>query len=161
MTYGSEHKHFYMTLIDQLKQTKAETLQFFDLEDNDLEKTYAPGKWPIRYVLHHLSDAESVLFDRIRRIISEPRQVLWAFDQDAWAEKLKYDERPLELSKQLYRSTRDGVIHYSELYYETRGDLEFVHSETGVRTLKDEFEKVARHNRNHLDQIHRALMVGN
>ncbi|HEY7568150.1 MAG TPA: hypothetical protein VH762_11300 [Gemmatimonadaceae bacterium] len=33
----------------------------------------------------------------------------------------------------------------------------WVHSETGVRTLKDEFDKVAAHNQKHLDQIRRAL----
>jgi hypothetical protein len=32
-----------------------------------------------------------------------------------------------------------------------------VHSVTGVRTLKDEFDKVASHNQHHLDQIRRAL----
>jgi hypothetical protein len=32
-----------------------------------------------------------------------------------------------------------------------------VHSETGVRTLKDEIDKVAWHNENHLAQIRAAL----
>jgi hypothetical protein len=35
-----------------------------------------------------------------------------------------------------------------------------VHSETGVRTLKREFEKVASHNQHHLDQIGAALQSG-
>jgi hypothetical protein len=33
------------------------------------------------------------------------------------------------------------------------GHLEFVHSETGIRTLKAEFDKVASHNEHHLAQI--------
>jgi len=37
--------------------------------------------------------------------------------------------------------------------------LEFVHSVTGVRTLKDEFDKVASHNAHHLNQIRTALAV--
>ncbi len=35
--------------------------------------------------------------------------------------------------------------------------LEFVHSVTGVGTLKDEFDKVASHNEHHLEQIRLAL----
>lgn len=149
-----------MDLLLHLEQTKKETLKFFDLPDKELEKTYAPGKWSVRFILHHLTDAETVLFDRIRRVISEPRQVIWAFDQDAWANNLNYDYRSLELSKKMYSATRDGVVYYAGLHYEKNGDLEFIHNETGVRTLKDEFEKVAAHNQNHLNQIHQALGTG-
>ena len=146
-----------MNLVEGLERTRLETLQGFDLADPELALRYAPGKWTVREILHHLSDAETVLFDRIRRVISEPRQVIWAFDQAAWATKLGYSDRPLELSAELFPATRNGVIYYAQLHYASSGDLEFVHSETGVRTLRDELEKVAHHNRHHLDQIRAAL----
>ncbi len=146
-----------MTLIEQLEHTKAETLEYFDLQTPALERRYAPDKWCVRELLHHLCDAETVLFDRIRRVISEPRPVIWAFDQDAWANKLGYSDRPLRISRDLYAATRAGILHYAHLHYDQSGHLEFVHSETGVRTLKDEFTKVADHNRHHLDQIKSAL----
>jgi hypothetical protein len=46
------------------------------------------------------------------------------------------------------------------VHYETKGHLEFVHSVTGVRTLKQEFDKVASHNEHHLEQIRLALQSG-
>ncbi len=147
------------TLIHDLERTQAVTLRHFALGASDLDKTHGPGKWSVRYILHHLADADSVLFDRIRRVISEPRQVLWAFDQEAWANKLDYAQRPLELSRKLYSAVREGIIYYARLHYEQDGHLEFVHSETGVRTLKDEFEKVVWHNERHLEQIEKALTV--
>lgn len=146
-----------MEIIEHLERTKAETLAYFDLSDEELHKSYAPGKWTVGYILHHLADAETVLFDRIRRVISEPRQVLWAFDQDAWATKLNYADLPLELSKSIYASVREAVIYYARLHYERSGELGFVHSETGVRTLKEEFDKVASHNEHHLEQIRKAI----
>ena len=146
-----------MNLIEKLEATKAATLKHYDLTDARLDKTYAPGKWTIKYILHHLADAETVLYDRIRRVISEPRQVLWAFDESAWASKLDYATVPLDLSKHIYGSVREGMIHYARLHYEANGHLEFVHSDTGVRTLKEEFEKVAEHNEHHLEQIQTAL----
>lgn len=146
-----------MQLIRDLEKTRDETLRCFSLDQHDLARTYAPGRWSVRFVLHHLADSETVLFDRIRRVLSEPRQVLWVFDQDAWAQGLDYSQVPLDISRRVYESVRNAIIYYAGLYYERKGHLEFVHSVTGVRTLKDEFDKVASHNEHHLDQIRLAL----
>ena len=146
-----------MDMIERLEATKVATLKYYDLSDAQLDKSYALGKWTIKYILHHLADAETVLYDRIRRVISEPRQVLWAFDESARAKKLDYANVPLDLSKHIYGSVRDGIIYYARFHYEANGQLEFVHSGTGVRTLKEEFEKVAAHNEHHLEQIQMAL----
>ena len=146
-------------LIEKLEQTKIETLDCFGLTDERLERTYEPNKWNVRYLLHHLADAETVLFERIRRVISEPKQVLWAFDQDLWAEKLNYSRVPLILSKNIYSATRDAIIYYAQMHYRNSEQIGFVHSEAGIRTLKDEFDKVAWHNEHHLDQIRKASTV--
>jgi hypothetical protein len=148
-----------MQLIQNLEATRDETLKYFNLADHDLARTYAPGKWPVRFILHHLADSETVLYDRIRRVISEPRQVLWVFDQDAWAKGLDYSQVPLDLSRQVYEAVRHAVIYSAGRHYETSGHLEFVHSVTGVRTLKDEFDKVASHNAHHLARIRAALSL--
>ncbi len=146
-----------MQLIRELERTRDETLGYFGLGERDLARTYGPGKWSVRYVLLHLADSETVLFDRIRRVLSEPRQVLWAYDQDAWAKGLDYSRVPLDISRRVYESVRAAVVYYAAEYCEEKGHLEFVHSVTGVRTLKDEFEKVAAHNEHHLRQIRSAL----
>jgi DinB superfamily len=146
-----------MDIITKLESTRDRTLQYFDLGNDDLDRSYAPGKWSVRFLLHHLADAEAVLSDRIRRTISEPRQVIWAFDQDKWATGLDYSQMPLNLSRRIYEATRAGIIHLASQHYHRSGHLEFIHSETGLRTLKDEFDKVALHNEHHLDQIEAAL----
>ena len=146
-----------MEIITRLEASRDRTLKFFALKSEQLDRNYGPGKWSVRFVLHHLADAETVLFDRIRRLLSEPRQVLWAFDQDAWAKGLDYSQMPLELSRRIYDAVRAGIIYHAHLHYEKNGGREFIHSETGVRTLKDEFDKVAWHNEHHLQQIELAL----
>ena len=146
-----------MTILEQLKSTKEKTLQYFELSDLDLHKSYGSGKWNIRQILHHLADAECVLYDRIKRIISEPKQVIWAFNQDLWCKNLNYLEVPLEINRKIFESTRDAIIYYSSIHYEKSGQNSFIHSETGLRTLKDEIDKVAFHNQNHLNQIELAL----
>jgi len=146
-----------MRLIDELERTRDETLKYFSLGDADLERTYGPGKWSVRYLLHHISDSEVVLHDGICRVLSEPRQVLWWYDQDAWAKGVDYSTKPLDISRRVYESVREAIIYFAGLHYEDKGHLEFVHSVTGVRTLKEEFDKAADHNEHHLEQIRQAL----
>ncbi len=146
-----------MDIIEQLEATRDETLRYFHLGEAEMARTYGPGKWPVRFILHHLADSETVFFDRIRRVLSEGRQVLWVFKQDEWAKALDYGRLPLDMSRRIYESVRSGIIYYARVHYEVHGNLEWVHSETGVRTLKDEFDKVAVHNQKHLEQIRRAL----
>jgi uncharacterized damage-inducible protein DinB len=146
-----------MDIATRLESARDRTLKNFDLSEEQLERTYGPGKWSVRFILHHLADAETVLYDRIRRVISEPRQVLWAFDQTAWANALDYAQMPIDLSRRVYDAVRARMIYHARLHYEADGHREYVHSQTGVRTLKAEFDKVALHNEHHLGQIELAL----
>ena len=144
-------------LIRDLESTRDETIRYFSLGDEELSRSYAPGKWSVRYILHHLTDSETVLYERIGRVISEPRQVIWWYNEDAWSKSFDYSERPLEMSRAIYESVRAAIIFYARMHYEKDGHLEFIHSKTGLRTLKDEFDKTASHNEHHLSQIRSAL----
>ena len=144
-------------LIRELERTRDETLKCFSLNPRDLARTYARGKWPISFILHHLSDNETVSFDRIRRALSEQRPVVWVMDQDAWAKGLDYAQLPLDISRHVFESTRNAIVYYASVHYESNGHREFVHNVDGLRTLKDEFDHVAAHNEHHLSQIRLAL----
>lgn len=144
-------------LIRELERTRDETLPCFALDQQDLARTYGPGKWSVRYILHHLSDNETVFLDRIHRVLSEPRPTLPVMDQDAWAKALDYSQVPLDIARQVYGATRNAIIYFAQVHYERSGHLEWVHSVDGVRTLRAEFDKVAWHNEHHLSQIRVAL----
>lgn len=146
-----------MQLMHELERTRDETLRYFSLSEDDLARTYAPGKWSVRYLLHHLSDNETVFFERIRRVLSEHRPLLSVMDQDAWARSLDYSQVPLGIAHRVYEATREAIIYYVDRHYQQSGHLEWVHSVDGVRTVRDQFEQVAMHNEHHLGQIRRAL----
>lgn len=147
-------------LVRDLEATRDDTLGFFALSEKELSYTYGPGKWSVRFLLHHLADSETVLYERIRRVIAEPPQTLMVFDQEAWARELDYARVPLELSRAVYESVRNAIIYSAREHYERRGHLTFVHSQMGPRTLRQEFEKVAAHNAMHLGHIRAALERG-
>lgn len=146
-----------MQILEDLSRTHSETEKLFTLTAEKLDLTYGPGKWSVRYLLHHLADAETVLYDRIRRTISKPGQVVWGFDQDAWANALDYDNKPLALSEAVYTSCRAGIIYLAKQAYATHGHTTMVHSGDGKKTLKDVFDKVVWHNEAHLKQMRTAL----
>ncbi len=144
------------SLVELLHATRRETLAHFDLPDDDLDRTYGPGKWSVRRILHHLADAEVVLCQRMSRVISGETSVK-GFDQDAWCEGLDYDAEPLPLRKAVYAAVRDLNIHLITKHYDREGHRAFVHTTYGDRTLQQEMEKVALHNQKHVDQISLAL----
>jgi hypothetical protein len=144
-------------LLGVLKTQAEEMEKYFMLSPKDLSKTYAPGKWTVRQLLHHLADTETVLYERIRRGIARPGQVVWGFDQDKWADQLDYNNRDLGIHQAIYQSIRRGVIDLVKSHYDLAGDRQYVHNETGLRTVKEEFDKVAWHNEHHLQQIRAAL----
>lgn len=143
--------------IEALERTRAQTLKHFELPERDLARTYGPGKWSVRYILSHLADSESVLYYRVRMIISEPKPVIWYYDQDAWAKHLDYSTVPLELSRRLFDTSREAILYQARAHYEKSGDNEYIHSKDGLKTLKQQFASVADHNQHHLDQIVQAL----
>ncbi|MDZ4707433.1 MAG: DinB family protein [Saprospiraceae bacterium] len=150
-----------MDILEQLETTKAQALEYFELSPDLYDLTYAEGKWTIRQLLHHIADAETVLYERIRRAIAEqPKPMVWAFDQDSWCRDLEYHSLPLEINKNIFSAVRTAIIHFTRLYYEQLGSNPFLHSETGDRTLKEEIDKVAWHSKHHLDQITQALAIG-
>ena len=146
-----------MTLIADLEDTRDRTIEHFALDDDRLDRTYGPGKWSVRIILNHLSDSEVVFHYRIKRVLSERNQVIWATAQDEWARALDYATADLQLARSVFIANRDAVIHLARRYYDGSREIPFVHSEMGLRSLADEFEKVAWHNKKHLEQIQRAL----
>jgi hypothetical protein len=148
------------TLLEGLRVTKAKTLLYFELPEEKLYLTYGEGKWCVKEILHHLADAETILYERIRRPMCEPAPVMWGFMQDEWCKKLGYKDTPLDINKAVYSTIRDAVIYMAPRFYESHGHMVFNHSRMGLRTVKDEFEKIVWHNENHLAQIELALEEG-
>jgi DinB superfamily len=144
-------------LLNLLISTKRETIQFFNLPGNELGKSYSAGKWSIKEILHHLTDTEIQFQHRLKKIIAEPGQVILASDQDKWNIAFDYKNEPFKNKKQVFELCRDLNYDLIDRFYEKYSAKEFVHSEEGLRTLKDEFEEVATHNQRHNRQIEMAL----
>lgn len=143
-------------LKERLRQTRIELTTFFDAPENVLVKRYAPGKWTVRELLCHLADAEMVYLWRVCRALAEPGAAVEGFDQDVWAEELHYNERSLEVSRNLFEANRAQLLYYVEGILPEQMDNTVQHSERGVLSLRQLLDTVASHTEHHIEQMKAA-----
>ena len=146
-------------VIQQLLATLHETLALYDQPAEVLARSYGPGKWTLRELLVHASDAETVLLERLKRLASENNPPLVAFDENLWAKHLKYAQRDLSLAKLQFEAARRGVIELARTQDAAVDARTGVHSEVGSLSFATVLNKVAAHNAHHLEQC-RAIVAG-
>ena len=79
--------------VSVLRQTPAALEQFMDtVPAASVTHPEAPGKWSIRDVVQHLADSELVGGFRVRMVLAHDRPDLTGYDQDLWANRLRYRE---------------------------------------------------------------------
>jgi hypothetical protein len=79
-------------LADQLEEV---TARFGRIPESRGGHRYAPGKWSIKQILLHLSDAERVFGYRALRFARRDATPLAGFEEDAWAPESGADQRTL------------------------------------------------------------------
>ncbi len=125
----------------------------------ELDFQTEPGKWSVRQIVCHLSDAEMVTGTRLRRIIAEDDPTLEAFNQDAWAHKLDYAKRKpsqaLETFRRLRGENHDLLKDLAEETFARTG----THSERGTVSLLDLVKGGAEHAENHIRQMREVRAI--
>ena len=119
----------------------------------------APGKWSHKEIIAHLADCELVYGMRYRKILAEPDAVLVAFDQEAWAENLRYRERPLKSALATFKILRNGNVALLKSLPKTAWKKEGRHPAYGPLSLQQIVVHLADHDRNHIAQLERLSGV--
>jgi hypothetical protein len=125
------------------------------LSEEQLSTPEHAGKWSVRQVVQHLADAELVGSFRFRMVLAHDAPELPGYDQDAWAERLGYDESDVGTALEDFTRLRHANLRL--LRRATPDDLERVmhHSERGNEPLAHMMRMYAGHDVIHLRQIAR------
>ena len=116
-----------------------------------------PDEWSAVEVMAHLADVELAAGFRIRKIVSEPRPLLTAYDQEAWAKALRYSRQdPRELLG-TFRAVRDFNLRVLRSLGPTQRRRVGIHSEYGSIRLDQLVAHLAEHDLTHLNQIRQNL----
>jgi len=98
-------------LLAQLEKQGAETQKLLRaLDEKKSEHRYEPGKWSIREVVGHLSDAERVFTYRALRFARADATALPGFDQDVWAKTTNAHSQTLVSLLDDFRALRAATI---------------------------------------------------
>jgi hypothetical protein len=110
VTFAREHDP--LQLLDSQRDTLRRMCS--GLTEEQALARYAPGKWSIKQVLGHLADTERVFSYRIFRISRGDATPLAGFDQDAYVDAARSDERPLAELLEEFLSVRTATIRLVE-----------------------------------------------
>jgi RimJ/RimL family protein N-acetyltransferase len=98
-------------IADQLAGQGSEVEGLFaSIDDKAALARYAPGKWSIKEVLGHLTDAERIFGYRLLRISRGDRTPLPGFDEDAYVPAARFDARPLRSLMDEFRAVRQATL---------------------------------------------------
>jgi len=113
------------------------------------------GKWSAAEIVHHLGDSETTSGLRLRRLLSEDHPLIQGYDQDVYAKELRYNEREMGPSLDLFRSTRACTAQLFDFMTDEDWRREGTHSESGSYSAEDWLKIYAAHAHNHAAQIRR------
>ncbi|HEV2764002.1 MAG TPA: DinB family protein [Pyrinomonadaceae bacterium] len=115
-----------------------------------------PGKWSACEIVHHLADSEMTSAIRLRKLLAEDGPVIQGYDQDDFAARLRYNERPdltapLEAFRQARVTTAQIIAHMTDEDWSRSG----THTESGPYSAEDWLRIYAAHAHGHAEQISR------
>jgi len=115
------------------------------------------GKWSVLHVVRHLADSELVSAVRWRMVVAQNRASLVAYDQDVWAERLRYSHADAEEALDEFTAVRRSNLRLLRSLSNEDWARVGVHVERGEQTLADMVRLSAGHDLVHLNQIDRIL----
>jgi len=142
---------------DVLRETITALPRAIDgLSPSQLRKPEAPGKWSIAQILQHLADSEVVWAWRMRVILAQDRPPITGYDQDLWADRLRYEQADPSEALEQFTVLRRANLRVLERA--SAADLERVgiHSERGEESLAHLRRLYAGHDLMHLRQLERV-----
>ncbi len=125
------------------------------LDDTPLRTREAEGKWSVVHVVEHLADSEAVYGYRLRSILTEDEPDLPGYDQDRWAELLRYAEGDAVEAAEVFGLLRRRTLRLLAALREEEWERAGQHGERGRESVRHIVRLLAAHDLAHLRQIER------
>ncbi|GIN88248.1 hypothetical protein J6TS2_46340 [Heyndrickxia sporothermodurans] len=126
------------------------------LTEEELRYKPAPDKWSIHQILIHVTDSEISSTSRLKKVLAEDEPNLISFDQNAWANNLRYDLLDREQYLLLFKLLRSSMQPILENLTSEQSKRVGVYVDQGRFTFKQLLEYRVLHVRDHLAQIERV-----
>jgi len=122
-----------------------------------MRKQPAPGKWSVAEILAHMADVEIVVGYRIRTILGAPGTPIQAFDQDQWAQAMRYGKSDPRKALERFTAFRKANLDLLKTLLPAQWEYHGMHAERGEESIETIARLAAGHDINHLRQIENIL----
>ena len=114
------------------------------------------GKWSVCEIVQHLADSEMRAAIRLRQLLTEENAQIQGYDQDAYAARLRYNERPdIRPALDALRGARQTSAQLLSLMTDEDWARSGRHPEHDSYTAEDWLRIYAAHAHGHAAQIDR------
>lgn len=117
----------------------------------------APGRWSVHQVLWHLADSEVINRYRLRASVASPGCTIVGYDQDDWAEELRYADADAGEALRLIEVLRPATVAWARGLDAERLERAGNHQERGAESVRHLLRMLAGHDLLHRAQIERIL----
>lgn len=128
-----------------------------DLDNDQLARTYRPGGWTIRQIVHHVADSHTNSFIRFKLTLTEDTPTIKPYYEDRWAEQADY-LLPVEVSLGILKGIHARWVALLESLFSEDWAKEYIHPENNKTYRLDvALALYDWHCRHHLAHIRQAL----
>lgn len=145
-------------LIERLKATTRDLVSLTSgVSASRLARRPSARDWSAAMVVAHLADAELMYGVRVKQVLVDDRPHFLPYDENSWVERFARVEEDLKDTLARWRALRDHTVRLLESLEDPEWRRTGVHSTRGELTLRQLVSLLADHDRQHLDQLRRAL----
>ena len=117
----------------------------------------AAGKWSVTHVVMHLADSEIVGAFRFRMVLAHEQPPIPGYDQDLWANRLKYGDADIGAALDQFSGLRSANLRLLKATTQAERERFGIHAERGEESLGKMIGMYAGHDLVHLRQISRIM----
>lgn len=150
----SENVREWLNQIETYTQRLREVVD--GLSDEDLNKTYREGSWNVRQLVHHITDSQLNMYQRLKLALTDNNPTVPAFDEEKWA--IQPDTNlPVESSIKMLEGLNERIVELGKHLTESQLQRIFTHQVNGKVRVATKIAKLAWHEEHHLAHIQNAL----
>lgn len=150
----SENVREWLIQIETYTQRLREVVD--GLSDEDLNKTYREGSWNVRQLVHHITDSQLNMYQRLKLALTDNNPTVPAFDEEKWA--IQPDTNlPVESSIKMLEGLNERIVELGKHLSEAQLQRIFTHQVNGEVRVATKIAKLAWHEEHHLAHIQNAL----
>lgn len=155
--YTADDTQGHITAIEQFPDELQ--LVVSKLSPEQMEKTYRPGGWTARQIIHHLADSHLNAYIRVKLTLTEDTPVIKPYNQDTWAGLEDSKNASPELSLMLVKAVHQRWMYIAKSMTMNDFRKKYFHPEYKREFQLDELHALyAWHGRHHLEHLKIILL---